>query len=712
MDTHATGTFSFTLSAEWDYVPTYNREAYLQNQYTIPLDERLDMRRVVEMLLRSGNWEPYDAVRSMTTEKYLEAERPSHKPLFSEYLYFNSHMRRLIYNQREFTKVTSDETDDKPEKSAQTAKTECEGMAADGVADQLSGQEQKIDNASEVARTQSSKSDIRKYRKYAKDVDVNGDPMVVLHHRHFDKNASYHLFRYCKYRNSGSEKKDAELIEYILPISSLELRLYAVGVMLLTIRCQNEEPKGPDDKTVLYKYHVYQLGKDNKTVKCATKNQDVVEASHLAWIESCGRRLFSARMCPGGCFSAMADEYPVLSYLECDEKSEKKQVTICDFRELLPITNVEIDKQGESKDQKLSLYNIIPVRTTQPEQLNIFSELICSQCISKTKLNQSIDVPSGALFVLDCFNDDRMYLHGSIVSEDIYNKTIHGWKQRHTDDGYLDLKDWYAILYADHDWRSPTLQDPYTLVSLIEQATDARWYASGTLHGMTYHSMLMLTPSVPYDFLQTNNDWHYLQMFLIAILQRCSIQRFYREASGLLRTKPWRSDVLRSSVQNRYTLFLNQFWFFEVTEQEQGKMLFSRLQQAMNVERDVQFLDSALEEINQQNADNLSNMVNKLLVPLSIMGGLWTIIEMWDRYFAKEPPDLLQQLKSVFVNNVTQQSLFTANDLFSLVFLFLMLVCIVKYIWNQVGYIRHSCKGLRMDLKRRLKKFFIPFGQR
>ena len=41
MDHRATGTFSFTLSAEWDYVPNYNRESYLNNQYAIPLDERL-----------------------------------------------------------------------------------------------------------------------------------------------------------------------------------------------------------------------------------------------------------------------------------------------------------------------------------------------------------------------------------------------------------------------------------------------------------------------------------------------------------------------------------------------------------------------------------------------------------------------------------------------------------------------------------------------
>lgn len=731
MDNRATGTFSFTLSAEWDYVPNYNRESYLNNQYAIPLDERLDMRRVVDMLLKSGNWVPYDAVRSVTIEKYLDTTQPSHKPLFSEYLYFNSHMRRLIYNQRDFSKKSFPDADGLPGKNVQTAKNENGGDSAQGAADVAPVEEPKASD---------SENYLKACGKYAKAVGINGDPMVVLHHRHFDENASYHLFRYREYSN----KKTAELIEYILPISSVELRLYAVGVMLLTIRCQNEDPA---NSNTLYHYHIHKLKDGGSEVEWPTKGQpvEVTDPEHLAWIESCGRRLFSARMCPPGCFASMAGEYPVLSYLRPGTTQEDKagsEIIICDFRSLhrsqkqpqgyRPLVDVDMNLllSDEKKKEIWQLqaewsahdldkpleeaFGSESGEATQPERLGFLSQLVGPFCISKTSLNDSSasepanpkerKLPAEALLVLDCFNDDRMYLHGSVVSERIYQKTKRGWDMRHQENGYLGLKDWYAILYADHDWNNPTLQDPQTLVSLIEQATDARWYVDGTLHGMTYHSMVMLNPNVPPDYLQANNDWHYLQMFLIAVLQRCGIQRFYREASGLLRTNPWLSNTLRNAVQNKYTLFLNQFWFFEVTEQEQGKALFSRLQQAMNIERDVEFLDSALEEINQQNTNKLGNMVNKLLLPLSIIGGLWAVLEMGKSFYPAEQPGLFQQVMGVLSSPPVQQPVFTLNDFLNYAFLAAMLVCLVIYLVNQAIYIRQTCTGMIMDLKRRAKK--------
>lgn len=820
MSTNATGTFSFTFSAEWDFVPGYNRETYLKNQYAIPLEERLDMCRTVQLLLASGNWAPYAPVHAVTIDGYLAEENESHKPLFSEYLYFNSHMRRLIYNQTDVPK-------------------EIDNSGVPGKAE--SGE-----NTSD-APAATAKACARKQRSYAKDVDQNGDPVVVLRHRLLDQDreqeryATYHLFRYCEDQTANGEVTPM-LREYLLPISSVELRLYAVGVMLLTIRCQDEEttrdPYDPEKPVPIYTQRLWRIDENGYFKKGAA--QPVHEASDLAWIESCGRRLFSARMCPGGGFGSMADEFPLFSYLQyempgAESRQQGKaglrgdEIVLCDFRSLLakPYANeLSADQAGELKalhktlkeleeaakqtdkqqekqkllafflnitsperqttpDEKTTLHELHHILTeftsremqqvrllplafgtadetiqpnpeeekalkklyndlhslwaqtylpgkqrkllqnvfgqeansrTQPERLDFLSRLLAPACISKTNLNRLLARPTpegrddppaavqGDLLVLDCFNDDRMYLHGSVVSKDIYNRTRRGWDHRDKR-GDCDLKEWYAILYADTNWKYPTHQDPGMLVSLVEQATDARWYEWGTFHGMTYHSMVMLTKNAPPAFLQANHDWHYLQMFLIAILQRCSIQRFYREAAGLLRTKPWRSNTLRNAVQNKYTLFLNQFWFFEVTEQEQGKMLFSKLQQAMNIERDVQFLDSALEEINQQNANKLSNMVNKLLLPLSIIGGLWTMVDVIQSLSPDPQPGLWQQLLGASSKAAAPQPAPTAFPALNWAFLLAIGLCVGIYIWNQFGYIRQTCTGILSDLKRLAKKW-------
>lgn len=756
METRARGTFSFTLSAEWDYVTPYNAAHYRANPYSIPLDERLDMRRAVKYLLASGNWVPYSAVKDMSIERFLESSGPpetsaktknehdgTHDPLFSEYLYFNSHMRRLIYNQ-----------------------------------ENVSNPDNKADR-----------------RQYANKLVADGGPVVVLYHTRM-KGGNYHLLRYNEQPSKSealeklSDRKDSremmpELIEYILPITSVELRLYAIGVCLLTIRCQDEKPKDglrEDEIEIPYQY------------RTATKQKDgfffgelapVNDALHLAWIEGSGRRLFSARMCKPGEFGKMASEFPIMSFLRpCGEVAERSRkgpkknklepddgdIVICDFRSFLNTqqqapASVDTDpwntsgrladehdkewknhhknwkKRNELKKQFVDTWvkqrleqrqadlwkwllgidkqpnpsqsaQRLPA-PTQPERFGFLSELIGKNCISKVGFGAIPPKVSRGMtadwLVLDCFNDDRMYLHGSIVSETIGKMTKAGWEHRSESAGRQALKSWYAILFADSDWNVPSCQDPDMLVSLIEQATDPRWLDFSTFQGITYHAIVLLTQNTPPDFLQANNDWHYLQMFLIAVLQRCGIQRFYREASGLLRTRPWRSSVLRTSVQNVYTLFLNQFWFFEVTEQEQGKHLFDRLQKAMNIERDVEFLDSALEEINQQNSNNLSNMVNRLLLPLSIIGGLWTVWEWWKTtYEAQQKPaliNLIERVQSVLRGTPKPFPwLDIADYLIHTAVAIAFILCVGVYAWNQGVYLKHSCNGMLPDLRRRFRK--------
>lgn len=549
----AYGTFSFTLTAEWDYVSCRAASAYRRNGYTLNIDKRLDMTSAVTLLLKSGNWEPYDAVTDISKYQLMPIRKAeeSKAPLFREYLYFNNHMRKVVYNQTQYTP------------------------------DDVNG--------------------------YARAVGENDDAVVVLKWKKQTDQMqyAYYLYRYID---------PSTVMQYKLPISSIELRLYSIGVLMLTIRCQDEAV------TAKPYYTSCRVCRDGK----AFSETDVSRAEETAWIENCGRRLFAARSLNEAAndkeLESFFNDHPVLSAIApCDRKIAVNPFETLDNRPTDGIVLCDFFA--------LMNRNVPAEAVTKPEYLEFLSQLVSKQCMTQMSFRAQKRV-SGDCLVLNSYNDDRMYVHGTIESEHIAKLTQSGWQNRQAQDAAEKLAPWYGILYSDQGWNA-TCQDPEMLIAAVEDATEARWCEFGTFHGMTYHSMLMLLSSLKgLEYLAANNDWIYLQMFLIAVLQRCAVQRFYREASGLLQTHSYRDDALRAAVQDKYTLFLNQFWFYEVTEQEQGKSMFSKLQKAMNIERDVEFLDRALEELHQQQENRTGSMVNKLLVPMSILGGFWAFTEM------------------------------------------------------------------------------------
>ena len=604
-DAKACGTFSFTLAVEWDYVKAKDLPAYRSNAYALPINQRLNMQHAVQMLLKTGNWTPCKPVTDISRENLLPCADGAPGPLYNEYLYFCSHMRRMIYNQADWT-----------------------------------------------------------------DPDARDGAVAVL--RRKAEAECYCLYRYFP----AAKGQPARIRQYRLPVSAIELRLYAIGIMLLTIRCQNE---------ALTQQGFYQYVDCDAAWKPLNGGQafDVQTAGDLSWIENCGRRLFASRTVPeGDVQSDFFNDFPVYSCIAPAKQANPRRVgpdkadapiVICDLTAL-------VEKSADC---------------TAPEHLAFVEKLIAPRCCTKARLDDAVKAnapaKSGGCLLIDSFNDDRMYVHGTIESAAAAERLQAGWAQR-TEPGAADgLREWYGILYSDGNW-SATCQDPAMLLAAVEAATAGRWCRYGTFHGVTYHSMLMLTGANPPAYLLSNNDWIYLQMFLIGVLQRCAVQRFYREASGLLQTRSSRDDMLRAAVQDKYTLFLNQFWFYEVTEQEQGKSMFSKLQTAMNIERDVEFLDRALEELHQQNENRTASAVNKLLVPMSILGGLWTCTEMGLR------------IRDALVANGWGNLMFFPHmgAFCSAVLLVLMLAA---FVWGLIGYFSNRKYLKRKSGKHKSCKF-------
>ena len=128
-------------------------------------------------------------------------------------------------------------------------------------------------------------------------------------------------------------------------------------------------------------------------------------------------------------------------------------------------------------------------------------------------------------------------------------------------------------------------------------------------------------------YLSKNMDWMYYQLFMLAVMQRSALQRFYREASGATLAKSRRqAKQLTTDLKQKYVQFMNSMWFVKVTEQEQGCDFFKRLQKNMGLFDDMDLLKDAIEELNSMASKRLEDAVNNTLIPLTVGGWFLSII--------------------------------------------------------------------------------------
>lgn len=542
-----TGSFTFLLPAEWDYVPRSSMAQYMKDRYSIPLGERINLYAVVSMLLKAQpqRWKPFEAVRDITEDHWDEAcgfesgdsVDETHRWLYSEYCYFTDKVRPLIYNSIDYHQ--------------------------DQIADYLRDFYQR-------------------------------KPVAVMLQR-IVENKDGHYYILLRHTEEG-------YIRYSLPLTGVQLRLYDSGVMTLSICCNHETNAG--DYTIIKER--YSMGQPMTHVD--VNGGMPVTTEDVAWIRDAGRRLFW----PYGCGRSVdhPQNVPIYSAIYIQEET----ITLCDYRALEGIGNDSI---------------------TQPEYFNWLAELIHPNCVSRKALNRGGHCLSDNLFVIHYFNDDRMLLHNTVVSREYAEWAAEGWIHRgeinsanlsQTNPYWKGLRAWCGIFSCDDNWDNATCQDLDMVRQKCEEVTDARWVGYKTLYGICYNGMTQLI-NCGVDYLSQNMDWMYYQLFMLAVMQRSALQRFYREASGgTLARKRAEAKRLTTDLKQKYVQFMNSMWFVKVTEQEQGCDFFNRLQKNMGLANDMDLLKDAIEELNSMASKGLEDAVNNTLIPLTVGGWFLSIV--------------------------------------------------------------------------------------
>ena len=615
------GSFVFIFTAEWDCVSGRSLKKYKKDSYGVSVAERLNMKEASRLLLEGG-WKPMQAVEDITVtddatngwddKKGFSSKDETHLWLYNEFLYFTAKVRPLIYNS-------------------------C----------QINNSDQGKNNVKSFLKEIKKRNPPYLVFEKRLDPDESGEnpPMLgkngyLLLRRKKDK---------VKLEKDGKEVEKDHFILYHLPLTALQLRLYASGVMTLSFCC-NDEINAENNciqKADLKKEESEEKGDDWTSE---------INADDIAWIRDAGRRLYW----PSGAgeqyykltnfpvFSAIRTSGGLTELCNCISlfrlDKDYNAADTCD-----PEDTFDRDKWNRIIGEKgLNIHEHVKhdCPLTKPEYYEWTTDIICKSCVTRIKIMRGEEKYDGGLLVIRSFNDDRMYLHSTVVSKSLPYLVKEGWtyrgkisnenKDRLGTAPWKGLKTWYAIMAADEDWADPSCQDAEMLIRKCEEATDARWLDYGTFYGLYYNTMTQLITSDE-GFLSRNMNWMYYQMFLLAIMQRSSLQRFYREASGVaLKRSSSVSGKLCSALKEKYVFFMNSMWFTEVTEQEQGCDFFEKLRQNMGLEEDMALLDKALEEMNSVSSRNVEDAISNALLPATFVGIILSAFDGLSHLFYNE----------------------------------------------------------------------------
>ena len=195
------------------------------------------------------------------------------------------------------------------------------------------------------------------------------------------------------------------------------------------------------------------------------------------------------------------------------------------------------------------------------------------------------------MFVLSWYKDDKSIACAREEVSDCLEERTYYYNPQ-------DLKDyWYRFLFVDGG-TEPTCRDKYMKKQLLLNHTYTRWSGLNSLYGITRYSMMYLTDRRVPDYLLKYFETIYARMAELVLMQRATILKFSERVNLIANetnTKEVKSEINR--LCNDYIKFKNQFYFKEVTAQDQGIEMYDMLQNSLRLGEMVKDLDEDIQEL-------------------------------------------------------------------------------------------------------------------
>ncbi|MGB1243137.1 MAG: CorA family divalent cation transporter [Chitinophagales bacterium] len=193
--------------------------------------------------------------------------------------------------------------------------------------------------------------------------------------------------------------------------------------------------------------------------------------------------------------------------------------------------------------------------------------------------------------------DDRMFVVSWYKNADKAAK-LGKFRSKKNAYNYLRNSFWHQYLFVDAN--GPSCKNNQLFTQLTHKHTYNRWAGYGTLYGVCRYAFVAIESGT---FIRSHIEGIYYKMVEFSLVQRASILRFSDEVthvSDLELKKESRSAHLTQEIKELYQdyiRFVNKVYFREITAQEQGIDLYNKLQENMNIERQVKDLENEIEEL-------------------------------------------------------------------------------------------------------------------
>ncbi|MCT4595290.1 MAG: hypothetical protein N4A57_13655 [Anaeromicrobium sp.] len=198
---------------------------------------------------------------------------------------------------------------------------------------------------------------------------------------------------------------------------------------------------------------------------------------------------------------------------------------------------------------------------------------------------------------------------------------------------------WYNFMAINNN--SPKYQSVKYIRPFIKEHTYDRWIKKGSLYAITENSLVLISNEI--DKLEEIflNPWKlvedlktiYYDIVCLALAQRASVLKFSNEVATISMMKKENLIKKISKLYGEYLQFINRMYFREVTPKEQGNEIYSKIEWAMKIEKDIMNLKKEIDEIHEYARLMADERTNKVLYVLTIIGGAFVIPSFFTGYF-------------------------------------------------------------------------------
>lgn len=375
---------------------------------------------------------------------------------------------------------------------------------------------------------------------------------------------------------------------YDLLINAVKLKIYNTGVALFILECEN-----------------HGMGKDGK---------EQTAFGDIKNINDYGRRITLPFLPKNSDHSICADK------LELEIKELDLSFT-SDFRAFIEQVNSSESKATTIRLDYLS--SIIKGILSYNCSYRFSSEFVSGK--DRIYIRPAID---DRMFVA-CLVGDKSTTDAMLPkAKDKKGKEIDDTRLRAFEEDDALAKSLYEFLFVDpHE--SCTCQSKKLRDRLLEEHLYDRWFDSGSIYGITAHSLILLFNG---DFEPIIGSFLniYVKMVCLCLVQKASLI-YLQQETGELSANVYKSKINAGAVtrlmdlQERFSAFESQLLFTEVTPEEQGIELYEMISKFFFIDDNVENVKSQLQGLNEAVDTDFNYDLNKIAYFLTIIGAAFGI---------------------------------------------------------------------------------------